>query len=376
MNNMKLNKTIEDLIDSCREGDYWDFKEEHHENTASLLHDILCLANSVTKCDKYIIYGVTDPSNGCRIVGLEGKVRRSQSQLIDFLRAKPFAGDLRPEVELVSVDVRGVEIDVLKIFDRFKKPYYLSSTFKKNGKHVNQFHIYTRNLDTNTPANRNADPHRIELMWSERLGLDLKPAEKMELLLKKPENWDKDIGNKDISYYKYQPEFNVEFSRPTSLEESYSYFYSNHKSFCGTMSFKYSGVELFSTDYIFCDEMRLIIPAPENGFFRAESHTYYYNYYIRDSRSWNIFCFLSDGRYSFDSRCHSAPFVVFDRDSDRYEFEEYVNGNIDMLGEPLLDEASRFCLDRIGLLQKKLYVDPSDMVKVWCAYMRWNNEKA
>lgn len=40
---MTLAKQIEKLIRLGKEGDYWDFKEEHHKNNAELIHDIICL---------------------------------------------------------------------------------------------------------------------------------------------------------------------------------------------------------------------------------------------------------------------------------------------------------------------------------------------
>ena len=47
INDNLLKEEILQLINSQREGDYWDFKVEPHENNASLLHDIICLANSL-----------------------------------------------------------------------------------------------------------------------------------------------------------------------------------------------------------------------------------------------------------------------------------------------------------------------------------------
>lgn len=37
---------IMNLIASKTEGQYWDFKREPHKNNESLVHDILCLANT------------------------------------------------------------------------------------------------------------------------------------------------------------------------------------------------------------------------------------------------------------------------------------------------------------------------------------------
>lgn len=373
---MNLKVTIEELIATNREGDYWDFKSEHHRNKASLLHDILCLANTVTKCDKYIIFGISDPLDGCQLKGLLDDNRKTQSQIIDFLRSKDFAAENRPEVELTKIEIQGIEIDILKIVDRPDKPYYLSSTYTHDGKHVNKFHIYVRNLDTNTPLTENADPRRIELMWRERMGLDVKPAEKMEIFLRDAGNWEKDIGNSNLAYYKYQPEYNVVFSAPEYHDDSYAYYFSNHKSFFGKMSFNYLNVELFEIDYIYYDEMRLIISAPETGVFLIGDDSLCYNYYTRDTRSWNALCFLSTGTCSLESRSRQAPIIVFDDLSEKEKFEKYVNDNLQVLDNPLIQETSKFLVNQIGYAQKNWNVDPSEAVTIWSVYMSWVNEQA
>lgn len=43
-----------------REAEWLDFKKEYHDNNASLLHDILCLANSYSNSDRYLVFGVAD----------------------------------------------------------------------------------------------------------------------------------------------------------------------------------------------------------------------------------------------------------------------------------------------------------------------------
>lgn len=37
----QLYRIVRDLIDTRREGDYWDFKQSHHTNKADLIHMIL-----------------------------------------------------------------------------------------------------------------------------------------------------------------------------------------------------------------------------------------------------------------------------------------------------------------------------------------------
>ena len=52
---MELMEEIQSLIELKTEGDYWDFKEMWHDNKASLLHDIICMANNQVGRDAYII---------------------------------------------------------------------------------------------------------------------------------------------------------------------------------------------------------------------------------------------------------------------------------------------------------------------------------
>jgi len=132
-----LASNIFDLISSKREGQYWDFKESHHENKSDLLHDILCLSNSLHKGHKYLIVGVTDPTKGCKIIGVRNdQNRRNQTNIIDFLRSKNFAGDIRPEIELKSLRFNQKIIDVLIIFDLPNKPYFLKEDYRDRDKVV------------------------------------------------------------------------------------------------------------------------------------------------------------------------------------------------------------------------------------------------
>jgi len=41
-----LYDEITQLIATHREDDWWDFKREHHDDKAELVHDILCMANN------------------------------------------------------------------------------------------------------------------------------------------------------------------------------------------------------------------------------------------------------------------------------------------------------------------------------------------
>ena len=104
-----LESVVRKLIASKREGEHWDFKVKHHDNNADLLHDLLCLANSLYQGRRYLIFGVEDPAKGANVVGLSSveSGRKSQANYIDFIRNQHFAGSIRPEVELETLVLDG-----------------------------------------------------------------------------------------------------------------------------------------------------------------------------------------------------------------------------------------------------------------------------
>ena len=57
-NNEELTELIKELIRTGSEDEWWDFKECHDEDKASLLHHIICLANNRAYRDAYLILGV------------------------------------------------------------------------------------------------------------------------------------------------------------------------------------------------------------------------------------------------------------------------------------------------------------------------------
>lgn len=91
-----FTETIETLIQTGREDDWWDFKECYHEDKASLLHDIICLANNRANKDAYLIFGVQDKT--FNIMGVENDTnRKNQQNIVDFLSSKSFAGNCAHE---------------------------------------------------------------------------------------------------------------------------------------------------------------------------------------------------------------------------------------------------------------------------------------
>lgn len=335
---MSLDKKIRMLIDSKREDDYWDFKQEPHDNNAELLHDIICLANSLHKGDRFLIFGVTDPKNGAEINGLipNQMNRKTQVQYIDFLRTKSFAGDCRPEIELHTLTFDDLEVDVLVIYDNPSKPYYLTEDYKfkpQNQKEtvVRANYIYTRTSDTNTPINKSADVDKIEKMWKQRFGLDLPPLKRFELLLLRPDEWFKDIGNKPYAYHKEFPEFRVEFSEVEECWEVYSLFFTNRKSFLGNATFKYHSTTLFELEYMYFDEMRIVFAVPNSECLEINDIDNLYYYFDKNDLRGKFLYFLTDGFSHLKSRTSGFPFIIFENEQQRKLFNSYVAENQKLL---------------------------------------------
>ena len=58
---MDLENIVWGLKNLNKEGDYWDFKQQHHSNPVDLVHDIISLANSTRhQGDRYLIIGIDD----------------------------------------------------------------------------------------------------------------------------------------------------------------------------------------------------------------------------------------------------------------------------------------------------------------------------
>ncbi|MHC0061456.1 ATP-binding protein [Nostoc sp. UIC 10890] len=370
-----LQAEIKQLVATKREGQYWDFKEKHHDNKASLLHDILCLANSLHKGNKYLIFGVGDPQAGCEIKGVEHENRKSQTDLIDFLRSKPFAGDIRPEIELRTFELESHEIDVLIIFDKPFKPYYLRDEYRDRDKQIRANSIYTRNIDTNTPIDKSADIRIIEMMWRERFGLDVQPSDRIVDFLWKPEEWDKDIGNKECAYHKYNPEYQIKFGEPKEFRDIFSYFYINKSSFIGEAEFKYLSTTLFTLPYMYCDEMRIELAVPSNGHIRVSRREVWYIYYVLQSRNGAFLNFMTDSKIDFQSRGGEAIFLLYRNHDERKEFENYLSNNLNKLDEIDDSDIGRHIQSDLDREDQHFIFKPVEMVKVKNLFEYWRVHK-
>ena len=210
----ELLATVLNLTSRKTEGRYWDFKLQHHENNAALIHDILCLANAEHDGQRYLIFGVEDQSYELHsITGTPG--RKSQANIAGLLRdnARKFFQSRTPDVYLSEVRCDGKSLDVLVIEDKPHKPYYLVEDYESSDKKVRAHHVYTRSNDTNTPMPEAAPPHEIERMWRERFGLNKTPLERAKRYLENPTEWvpvsEGGFFGQPYEYHRDFPEFTL-----------------------------------------------------------------------------------------------------------------------------------------------------------------------
>lgn len=369
---MTLQERIAKLIESKREGSFWDFKKEPYTNNSDLLLDIICMANSLVKSDKYIIIGVTDPSLGCEVVGVarENSNRKTQNQYIDFIKSIEFAADRRPELELRTLILNEREVDVIVVFDKPEKPYYLSKD--KDGLRAN--YIYTRIGDTNTPRVKSCDDGLIEKMWRERFGIDLTPKERMLKLLDLRKEWDVDPGNRKEAYCESFPEYTLKFSKTTQGWEPYSHYYPNPKSFFGKVKFKYFSTTLFTCEYVFLDEFRIALGVPEIGSIKKENKENYYYYYLRDSIQYKISRLLDLEHLAHYNPIY-RPFLFFNDDEEHELFKKYILTNYEVIITEDDDSHDLHLVDRISKDGNSSGVDILMMGKIIRWYNKWRNER-
>lgn len=328
----KLKNEIESLIETKREGDYWDFKLEHHHNKADLLHDIICMANSRADRDCFIIYGVEDET--FEIKGVENDPnRRNQQKLIDFLKDKPFIGGVRPVIELKEIEIKNHSIDVLIIKNTYDVPYYLTKPYPGDGKTVYANNIYTRVGDTNTPRKESADINYVEYLWRKRFLLDKPPLVQIANKLKKKHEW---VQTDTGYYHTYNPEFRIELEDDDSRKypEYYAYTMMNEHVMYQNLSIKYYETILKSFLVVILDGGRYKTIVPADEFIHLNNinpqYDYHFKYYDKDSLEWTLCNFLFDtsNEDEISARCRLHKVILqFNNKEERKNFVEYAKQN-------------------------------------------------
>lgn len=345
---MELVEEIRNLIELKIEGDYWDFKEMWHDNKASLLHDIICMANNQLGRDAYIIIGVSDSrcQDGVKIKGVTEVNRKDQQHLIDFLRSKKFAGGLRPPVYLQTISLCGDDgiprsVDVIIVKNSEKTPFFLVDNFRDRDKEIRAGYIYTRVGDTNTAIDSMADMDKIEYLWRKRFGIDLSVNERLLRLLDSPDDWVGDLNWGNSKYHKYFPEFQIQIEdiedqsqfSTNSIMQNIADYQADRSYSVSNLTIYYHSTILYKEYVIYLDGGRHLIPFPK-------THTVYsdtvvggepsltYIYLNMDSVSGKLFrCFCCTEHNWYNEKWDLRPgvaFLIFDDEAVQEQFNDFV----------------------------------------------------
>lgn len=324
---------IQHLIELKQEGNYWDFKRQwySHDKNADLLHDILCMSNNLVNHDAYIIIGVDEDDFTLNDI-VHDTNRKNTQNIIDFLKDKKFAGDVRPLVLVKQVSINGVELDVIVIKNSVNTPFFLKERFQS----VNANSIYTRIQDTNTPINMSADIDKVEYLWKKRFGLIQTPIEKLEIYLNEPDNWINWPDGKNNKYYKYFPEYTLSYDCDSSRDgyEYYFFFQTDTRPRFLTMKLFYHQTLLIEFVGVFLDGSRYVTPCPNTDGISFDKYSKWdimFKYMEKDSFLYKFNKFLYKNEYTDEARIAREKFLkcilVFENKQERVGFKYYVKEN-------------------------------------------------
>lgn len=362
-----LADEIRELIDTGREDDWWDFKECHHEDKASLLHDIICLANNRADRDAFLIFGIQDKT--LNIVGVENDPnRRNQQNIVDFLRSKSFAGQTRPRVEVRTILLDAHEIDVFIVKNSTDVPYYLiedysekitqkSGTGKSKTVHAN--YIYTRVMDNNTPINQSADLRDVEYLWKKRFGLTQTALGQAKVLLKSAGEW---VYGGTEYYHSIFSQFRIveEYHHDNNGEllsgifEYYHGLYRNNACTHGKVIVSHYSTQIYSCMFEILGSFGLLVPFPAVGemILTVDEVSFLPRYYLKTELYYQIFfyfveCFRRDLGDVVDeyAKIFLDVILVFENRREESEFMEFLEQNFDLLHDLVSEEPKPQLLD-------------------------------
>lgn len=350
MDQQDLFYEIRQLIELSAEGEYWDFKQQWHSNNAELLHDIICMANNLVNRDAYIIVGVADSKSvqGVSVLGVPDEHRKSQQNLIDFLREKPFSGNYRPSVYVQTIKMGGVDIDVIVIKKSSNTPFYLMNPFHDGQKTVRSGHIYTRVGDTNTPIDRIADFDKVEHLWRRRFGIDLSANERLLQLLKRPGDWEGSMNDGEKKFHSIFPEYQAtildddyvnESNQDNCILKNIADCYMDKGFSVSTLEITYHTTVLFSIRVIYIDGARHLIPFPNSdtiylGYHSDLGNSLTYQYYDYSTVTGALMYCLSKDESNFwygepMRYVRREAFLEFRNETERQAFNAFVMKHLD-----------------------------------------------
>jgi len=277
---------LSELI-SYEESDWLDFKREWHNSTLNLIHDILCMSNSDSQNNRYIVIGYDEANK--KFYDLNNDHRRKKDDIYNLLNTSNL--NRIPDIDIFTLTINDNELDIIKIKKTHYRPYFITKSKSRDNRTINAGSIYTRCGSCNTPIDSTAPENQVQDMWRERFGLDLSPLERMNLYLSDTNNWkhvcDEAYKDKVIYYYSKFPEFTFEYEYPECLPDydgkyklPYSFTNTIGNSYQTKLKYKYHTTILYTEDLFLCDNKR---------FYLLHPHIDYIYYNINNHSDFHVF---------------------------------------------------------------------------------------
>lgn len=323
-----IEQIISRLISQRQEGDFWDFKQEWHEDNKNtdLVKDILCFANSIHQQDCYLIFGIDDTY---QITGMKQK-RKTQADVIDLLSHLQWAGDNVPHISVKTVIVDSTPLDVLIVHNSSDVPFYLKKDYQHDKHCVRQGVVYSRVRDRNTGWGEIASPLTIERLWKKRFHLHEPIIKQIYNLLAHVDEWDN--GPDNLLYHKYRPEFTIS-KKPSDERNIYEEFFVEYmidcKAFSHVYQLKYNGNILKDIYILYLDACRFLTPYPESEIPHAISENRYF-YMVQDSADWSLQQILnkqSGGNHIFSQKMFFNHIVLYASEKEKDDFLAWCSRN-------------------------------------------------
>ena len=350
----RVQKEVPALISLKREGTYWDFKREWHEDNSNLMHDILSLANNLESQISYLVIGIDETSDyeACDVSTNSAVKRRNAQGIIDMLSKASWGNGRPPFVIVEPLGYKGKTLDVLAVASRRDgMPYYLA---KPCGK-VRAWMVHTRRLDQNTPIDEGANWGEVQSIWRHHFALDESPVERLGYMLSDKESWRtlSRIEGTDDKYYSFAPEYVIEHRADYSRDAYEHYCLSQMDARPGwyKIFIRYHQTVIYDTLGIALDGGRYFAPVPLWSFVRWSDALWgpeanvCYCYYVKDSLEWSLNKFLYD-EDSDDARISRKAFLemvlLFEDEEEREAFERALRVNKEEF-QKRVESSHRFC---------------------------------
>lgn len=335
-----LKNEILELIDSHKEGVYWDFKEKWYEKNkrTSMLKDIICMSNNLENRNSYIIIGVSDDF---KVVGVQSDENRMKSHdLIQSVTSLEFASGEVPKISLNTIKLNEKELDVIVIYPSRRTPFYIESI--KPNSDIKQGIIYSRIEDRNISSDARGAFELVRDLWRRRFDLDLKPIDRFPLLLKNKSKWRKsplpeNSEYDSIKYYEQEPAFSIKEKAMESYSQEY-YMYLFLDSFPRAKNVYLCHQHTILSNYhvILLDGCRACAVAPEIEFISdgLTNECYRCYYYVKESIPFELTNFFKDD----GDCCHKDAInsilnniVIFNSEVEKDTILACIKFNIDEL---------------------------------------------